>query len=141
MPANVAANANWDCHIYNLADFASLNSENAGTGATGTSLLPGTYDYTNSSTAGYATNPATSNYQPTGLQILTGPAGAQFLPSASGTSIAQTNCASMFPSQYITGKCRLVGGGFEIVNTTANLYKQGVLTAYRMPQICENSLV
>jgi len=36
--------------------------------------------------------------------------------------------------KYFLGKSRVVGMAFEVINTTADLYKQGLVTAYRMPQ-------
>lgn len=38
------------------------------------------------------------------------------------------------PSAYTKGKGRLVGMGFEVNNTTAELYKQGTVTVYRQTQ-------
>lgn len=38
------------------------------------------------------------------------------------------------PDQYLRGKCRLIGMGFEIHDVTPELYKQGTLTAYQISQ-------
>ncbi len=34
---------------------------------------------------------------------------------------------------YLTGSARVIGMGFEVVNTTSQLYKQGQVTCYRQP--------
>lgn len=38
------------------------------------------------------------------------------------------------PQAYCSGNARLIGLGVEVNNTTADLYKQGTVTAYRYPQ-------
>jgi len=44
------------------------------------------------------------------------------------------------PIAYITGKCRVIGMGFEVINTTAELNLQGLVTAYRLPQTLTQEL-
>jgi len=44
-------------------------------------------------------------------------------------------------SDLITGKCRVVGGGFEVINTTAPIYQQGTVTAYRSPQTFASTMI
>jgi len=38
-------------------------------------------------------------------------------------------------SEYISGNCRIIGMGFEVVNTTAEINKQGQCMAYRLPNV------
>jgi hypothetical protein len=45
------------------------------------------------------------------------------------------------PAKYCSGHFRLIGGGIECVNTTADLYKGGSLTAYRSPSEREMGVV
>jgi len=133
MTLNVSAPAsagtgNWDCHIFNLADFAAAT----GTGG----LNPVTYN----PTTGQLGSGTPFAFAAAGLQILTGKPGAQMLPdSGSGVIDASTTQQSLNPISFIASKCRVVGAGFEVHNTTSSLYKQGTITAYRNPQM--NNLV
>lgn len=43
------------------------------------------------------------------------------------------NYALNIPSAYSAGGLRIVGSGFEIINTTAQIYKQGQLAVWRQP--------
>jgi len=49
--------------------------------------------------------------------------------------------ALAIPAKYCSGHYRLIGGGIEAVNTTADLYKGGSLTAYRSPSDQQDAVV
>jgi hypothetical protein len=73
------------------------------------------------------------------LSIIAADAGQKLFPEMTGVfnptnpGSYQVNCLTdAFP-----GRSRVIGWGFELVNTTAEMYKQGALTAYRMPQAIE----
>lgn len=68
-----------------------------------------------------------------GLTVMSGPQGA--LTSQSGTVPAsnQLNFASLDCTEYLKGNCRIIAMGFEVVNTTAELYKQGQVSVWRLP--------
>jgi hypothetical protein len=123
-PSTVAAGANWDCHIFNMCDFA-FDPSNAN------SVLPTQFNpYT-----GIRASTGTATYAGGGLQILSAGAGAAMLPSGGTTTVsATTQSTSINPWTYVSSKARVVGWAFEVVNTTAEVYKQGLCTAYRMPQ-------
>jgi len=71
-----------------------------------------------------------------GVQIASGNVGALLLPDGgSGLIDASARYQTINPIQYVNSKSRAVGWAFEVLNTTAELYKQGTVTAYRMPQI------
>lgn len=57
---------------------------------------------------------------------------------AAGTPIdfstATTSVILPLDNEYLTGACRLIGMGFEIHNSTAELYKSGTCTVYRQPE-------
>lgn len=116
---------NWDCHVFNMQHFETFVS----TKLSAEYWNPGSGQF-----SGYSSGPG---YQAAGVQVLTGPAGAQMLPS-SGTNvpIPSTVTANGLnpPTGTITSKCRVIGCGIEVINTTAELYKQGSVIAYRMPQ-------
>lgn len=70
------------------------------------------------------------------LTIISADAGQRLFPEAGGAfnptnlNVNAINCSTdAFP-----GRSRVIGWAFELVNTTAEMYKQGALTAYRMPQ-------
>lgn len=50
------------------------------------------------------------------------------IPPASLVQYTATDAAT-----FINGDCRIIGMGFEVVNTTANINKQGQVTVWRMP--------
>jgi hypothetical protein len=58
------------------------------------------------------------------------PSGSQLYSTVKPTSTYALNAS-------ISGQARIIGGGVEIVNTTADLYKQGTVTCSRVP----NSIV
>jgi hypothetical protein len=54
----------------------------------------------------------------------------------SATTIATANnlaIGNLTPYSLVSGKYRIVGMGFEVHNTTADIYKQGSVTVYRQP--------
>lgn len=116
---------NWDCHIFNWCDFAV---------ATG-STLGGSVFYNFSSESLSANGSAA--WPVGGLGICSVVAGNNItLPTNDGrVCLGSAINQAINPIQYMSSKCRVVGMAFEVTNTTAELYKQGVCTAYRMPQI------
>jgi len=102
----------WDCHIVqwpwlNPVDFTEVSralGNHNVSGATGTVTLGGLQAF--AVATGTAFNPLTATL-----------VGAVYLPDA-----------------YSNGASRLVSAGFEVINTTAEIYKQGQATAYRMSQ-------
>jgi hypothetical protein len=122
-PASVTSGT-WDCHIMNLPDFASVvgNSGN----------LPATY---NPLTGQFSIITGVSTYSDCGVVALSVPSGALTYPDSNAQVGANITTQNLQPNIYINGKCRVVGWAFEVVNTTAELYLQGLCTAYRMPQV------
>lgn len=79
-------------------------------------------------------NPATNtNVVIGGVQIQTAPSGTLLElgnPTVAGTSL---NAANTIPAQYYSGNSRVVSMAMEIVNTTSDLNRQGLVTLYRIP--------
>jgi len=77
----------------------------------------------------------------TGIQLFAGfnaisvPNGADWRASAVGSTTPQIS----FPDSFFAGYTRLVAAGFEVVNTTAELYKQGSVVSYRAPSVVSES--
>jgi len=139
---------NWDAHVFNLPfspesvnQFltsaqcrASLPAQVAanfsGTGVT--SQLIGSQDTV------FAADTISSGV-PLGLMNVHAfnTSGSPLMPSASG-GVGYVwpgpQSAQIMGTQAARGRRRLISMGYEITNTTAPLYKQGTLTAYRLPQ-------
>jgi len=121
VPAGVAAGATWDMHVYNLpvGDSKAFSVNN----------LDGTWYF--------YTEPATTQNRSIGpLNIVKGPAGAVLGPAIPATAnVTQDVLPPLADYSVDAGISRVIGMGYEIINTSAPLVKQGTLTAYRMPQL------
>jgi len=69
------------------------------------------------------------------------PSGQPTFPVVSGgfAPTAPVNMTSINLNNYVAGNSRVISSAFEVHNTTAELYKQGTVTVYRLPQPLENS--
>lgn len=114
---------NWDCHIYNgcvskaddlsVLNLAGWKGQQEPNPVQQTMWKHGPLVIEKLATSG-------GNFSP---QIPVGPApNVTTLPALDNTDL----CA---------GITRIIGMGFEIHNTTADMYKQGTITCYRMPQM------
>lgn len=111
---------NWDCHLFTLPQQVTTESQQCVQDANWLSVIEA--------------NPAV--VIPTGLMnIRTGPAGAALAPAI---PILAGNVYTAVPGAGVgtlaNGITRIIGYGYEVTNTTAELYKQGSVTSYRMPQ-------
>lgn len=122
-PAELAADALWDTHIFNYPDFANIGSSN---------LTWGTLNVYTGAFSPYAPTPKFS--APSGVIACSGAAGQVLLPDV-GLGVPQTvGYNSVNATRYLSSRCRIVGMGIEVTNTTAEIYRQGMVTCYRMPQ-------
>lgn len=122
-PAGIAGT--WDAHIFNLPftnvaaawDVVSSNTDlqflEGGSGNTLHNWGPLTVVAVDS---GQSLFPTTAHFGPTHLEM---------------NSIDATTTAG-------AGTSRVIAWGYEVVNTTADLTKQGALTVYRMPQTAQS---
>jgi hypothetical protein len=111
-PSSVTSGT-WDLHAFNLSN-----------------MLAG-YLYQGGFLAGFtaaASTPVTAG----GVVVLTGPTGTALNLSNIGSNVNVTSLS--LPFDYLTGSSRIVAMGFEGVNTTSDLYRQGLVTVYRQPQ-------
>ncbi len=124
----VASGANWDCSIVlfpTLTPATYITSNQVGSGG----LI----------NTGIVQNPL----QFGALSYSAGPQGNRLWPNASNLAIAATG-GSIGPTAYVKGSMRLIAAGFEVVNTTSQLNKQGQVVAARVPtsptrEVCVNS--
>jgi len=124
-PAEVMAGSNWDCHVFNLPTAQPAvtvvgAANNNGQLTVSAANVRATYGLMNVST------------NQTG--------GALFANSTiAAANPNYRNAAIATPSGICDGSTRIVGMAFEVVNTTAEIEKQGTITAYRMPQLSAES--
>jgi hypothetical protein len=120
----VTAGSNWDCSI---AMFPTLN----------------TYDLSKLYSidgAGNFFNPpnSTSGTVFGCLTVSSGPQGTDLWPLV-GTESTSTTSQTLENSQYCKGNLRIIGAAFEVINTTAEINKQGQVTVWRMPSTYTDS--
>lgn len=87
------------------------------------------------------TNPAVaSQYERGPLTITAGPSGAVLTESIPAVAnVTSVGLPANGLNVLIEGNSRLIGMGFEVTNTTSELYKQGAVTVYRMPQYFDHT--
>lgn len=103
----------WDCNIFNLPWFQAYQS--------GGYVL----DY-NRIVSGSVTQTGIHG----GICALAVPTGDPTLFPQSGTGATYS---LPVPAAYFSGPARVVAAGFEVHNTTSDLYRQGSVTSYRQP--------
>lgn len=109
--STVGTSADWDLHIFSLPVTSALNTE-------AFLISDGNVLY-NANTPG-------------GLGMLNWSQGVT--GSGANLGIGLVSGSLSANASYFQGNCRVIASGWEVVNTTADLYKQGQATVYRMPQ-------
>lgn len=120
-PGNVGP---WDAHVFNAPFFASREESisfwggyEASTGNISFPYSPG------------------ANMPDSGVICAAVSTGNDTLPDvAIEQPVTTLSYKSVNPFGYISAPVRVVGLAFEVINTTATIYQQGLATAYRMPQ-------
>lgn len=124
-PAEVAAGNNWDCHIFNMPTAQPAVTLVGATNINGQLTVAASHVRATYGLMNVSTN-------------LSG--GALFANST--VALANPNYRNVniqTPNGICDGSTRIVGMAFEVVNTTAEIEKQGTITAYRMPQLSNPS--
>lgn len=117
--SSLGPTALWDLHVATMPELALEPMQYANTdqfGTTGTFGVP---------------QPASSRVGP--FVVVTAPAGGSTFPDAVPPSAGTQTIVPDFTS-WFAGQKRLVAMAFEVHDTTADIYKQGTVTVYRMPQ-------
>lgn len=116
----VAGGANWDCQISMFPM------------STTTQLFTGVNIQQNT---GSQSNPSqTTLVNVGGLVVAAGPQGSQMWPDNATATPTITYTGQDF-SDYAKGNLRVLGMAFEVVNTTAEINKQGQVSVFRMPNV------
>jgi hypothetical protein len=115
-----ADGGNWDCFIANMPFCICKNTANTNT--VGAMLI-------NIDNANYPSQPSLQNNfaQLGALTAFTGSAGTTLFGSSTATVNGLDYC------DQFQGPTRLVGGGFEVANTTAEINLQGSVTVFKTP--------
>jgi len=117
-PPLVAEGSTWDAHVTMWPNSCFRGVGVKGGPVTGTNLIA---DFV-----------PIENFNYGGCTARTGPAG--FLDQPSDTAAPTSKAVSaVTPQDFCRGNYRVIGMGFEVVNTTAEIYKQGSVTVYRQP--------
>jgi hypothetical protein len=167
-PTGLAANTNWDCHIaLSPIDWAKPNGKvtsgapfpaSEGYNCAG-KILPQGSNGANPRPAGYISTIGGSDGVPVtarmdGLVINSVPAGQ---PKGADMTFTPMHCPAVAAGGYAVqnivldnyldfdetdlGVYRIVYSGFEVVNTTAQIYKQGAVTVYEYGHSYETSQI
>lgn len=135
----VTSTANWDCHVMNFpwlpANFnqaADVYMAASQPGVIAGNPLPPGIPQNNYI---FQFSPPAIKAVADSLTVYAGPAGASLDPFSFGTNAPANTSYSdtqiRVPLNYQNGEYRVIASGFEIHNTTAELYKQGSLVCYR----------
>jgi hypothetical protein len=109
--SNQGATANWDCHVVQWPYFDALNSRKW------------------NRTDNRVISAPVGNFNTGGLQVYGKASDGSPLDISVGGLAELT-----LDTDFSQGTGRLVGAGFEVVNTTAEISQQGLCTVYRMNQ-------
>jgi hypothetical protein len=119
-----AGAGNWDCHIYNGCIAKPDNL----------SVFQLSADWKNIAEPA-VTQQATWHHGPLTIEKFA-TSGNPFTPVIpAGTPPIATTLPALDNTDLCAGITRVIGMGFEVHNTTSDLYKQGTITCYRMPQM------
>jgi len=118
IPSPVLGSALWDCHMF-------LNPVTPSMGA-GPEFVAATMATDGLLSAAPQTTQLSSTWN-----VIAVPAGINWQTDTTGSF---TNWPQLIlPKSYCAGQWRLLATGLEVVNTTAEIYKQGSVTCYRTP--------
>lgn len=121
-----AAGGNYDCYI---VDTAVDCDPSITCGYIAADAHNSVADYTS---VGY---PVVSTVYP--LTVMTGPSGADVSPlSTAGTEVVQGLFSRNIPKMF----GRVIAKGFEVSNTTAEIYKQGTVTCAIVPAVPDQAI-
>lgn len=127
-PAALPSAGTWDCHIFANPVSPPLVYSNLGGGGTGPDGVDvRLYQCQLNNQGGYQ-NQVPNNWLVGGVNAITIASGGNWLTGA-GTN--RTDLA--LPVKACSGAWRVIGMAFEVVNTTASLYKGGTIINYKSP--------
>lgn len=142
-PATITTGT-WDCHITSLPLMSGYStSTNGGTAPTLCSHAEGSLTAAHPAVTAWTSANIPGTVPDLGpLMIATAQTGSNTYAAVNNFP-GPTSFGCLDPGfAYSVGNSRLVSMGFEVANTTSDLYKQGAVAYYRMPQtIQETSII
>lgn len=144
-PAGVAGN--WDAHVFNLPHCCSKTYTNKASG------LNSSYDPLTNSLEVHGYSDLTKPTSVGGVVVIAGDPADATSPFANdalnmtgylfGSTTSTARSITSLPldkADYFGGNARVVAMGFEVVNTTSDLNRQGTVTTYRQPYSRDSDL-
>jgi hypothetical protein len=117
-----AAGGDWDLHIFSMPITQTIKLI-----AVDQDVQAAGGDYA----AQYFNTLATTTF---GTESNLGTLSFQSGPSGTPLGVLEGVASLLDLQPYTVGACRVIAAGFEVVNNTAEIYKQGQQTCYRLPQ-------
>jgi hypothetical protein len=90
--------------------------------------------------SGFLVSPGTQTNLYGGFNAIVSAVPGADWQTTGGAAITNSSALAI-PPKFVGGHSRLVAAGVEMVNTTANLYKGGSITAYRSPSYAESGQI
>jgi len=112
--------ANWDCNVIMMPWLNQVQFPTSGTTSTANTNVLVQSNSANTVNIG-------------GIQIVSGEPGAPLSPVQILNTSTRSNTSNVIPSTYLNANSRVVAMAMEIVNTTSDLNRQGLVTVYRVP--------
>lgn len=120
LSAPAGAPATWAAHIYSLPVVSSFSTAGV---------------YNQSADWGRIVEPApTQTWNVAPINIVSAVAVNLLKPQIPAVTAYRASLPAVGVEDLSSGCSRIIGAGFEVHNTTAEIYKQGSVTVYRMPQ-------
>jgi len=120
---------NWDCHVFL---FPSTPNWDQGNGA---DVAAGAFYQCAIAVDGSASEVSQLTHLPiyAGYNVVSCANGLDWTQALTSSNNGASTNAVAWPTTFGAGQVRLIAAGFEVVNTTAEINKQGSVTSYRSP--------
>jgi len=136
-PAGLPSTSTWDCHIVSLPESQDWNYNNSGNGTNSVTAQVGAlqpFGEVFPSTPWYDVY---STFPIAPMLAISVNTGASTFPDVISVYPTSRSIVDVNYNDYYFGQRRIISSAFEVHNTTADLYKQGTVTVYRLPQTLE----
>lgn len=123
----LSTDSNWDAHVFLFPSSPNWDQGN------GTTVLPNAFYQAAITPDGLLVNRSLLTNLPVyaGYNIITVANGTDWTTQT--TSQGHSSPSVAWPTTFGAGQVRLIAAGYEVTNTTAEIYKQGSITSYRSP--------
>lgn len=129
-PTSLVSGGTWDCHVFFNPVSPPLVVNNTTGGGTGPASVDNRLYRSQLTNQGALRNLDATQYIYGGVNVLSCATGQNWI---TGSVANPANGDVSIPVRTNSGAWRLIGAAFEVVNTTATLYKGGTIINYRSP--------